>query len=70
VRDPQLRAETVIAVARLAGDLGWHAAGVARSPLPGPSGNVEFFLWLRRMDRPALLESEISGIVTAAVESS
>jgi 23S rRNA (cytidine1920-2'-O)/16S rRNA (cytidine1409-2'-O)-methyltransferase len=21
---------------------------VARSPLPGPSGNVEFFLWLRK----------------------
>jgi 23S rRNA (cytidine1920-2'-O)/16S rRNA (cytidine1409-2'-O)-methyltransferase len=21
---------------------------VATSPLPGPSGNVEFFLWLRR----------------------
>ena len=27
---------------------GWGAAGVATSPLPGPSGNVEFFLWLRR----------------------
>ena len=24
------------------------ARAVARSPLPGPSGNVEFFLWLRR----------------------
>jgi 23S rRNA (cytidine1920-2'-O)/16S rRNA (cytidine1409-2'-O)-methyltransferase len=23
-------------------------AGAVRSPLPGPSGNVEFFLWLRR----------------------
>jgi hypothetical protein len=27
---------------------GWGTAGVARSPLPGPSGTVEFFLWLRR----------------------
>ena len=27
---------------------GWGAEMVAASPLPGPSGNVEFFLWLRR----------------------
>ena len=48
VRDPALRAGAVVAVAERAGELGWGAAGVARSPLPGPSGNVEFFLWLRR----------------------
>src|SRR3954467_6809904 len=48
VRDPALRAEAVAAVARRAASLGWGARAVARSPLPGPSGNVEFFLWLRR----------------------
>jgi 23S rRNA (cytidine1920-2'-O)/16S rRNA (cytidine1409-2'-O)-methyltransferase len=48
VRDPALRAESVVDVARHAAGLGWGVAGVARSPLPGPSGNVEFFLWLRR----------------------
>lgn len=48
VRDPALRAETVLSVAEAAHRLGWGTAGVARSPLPGPSGNVEFFLWLRR----------------------
>ena len=48
VRDPALRAESVLAVARTAQELGWGMAGVARSPLPGPSGNVEFFLWLRQ----------------------
>jgi 23S rRNA (cytidine1920-2'-O)/16S rRNA (cytidine1409-2'-O)-methyltransferase len=48
VRDPALRAETVIQVAERASGLGWGARAVARSPLPGPSGNVEFFLWLRR----------------------
>ncbi len=26
---------------------GWGAQAVTVSPLPGPSGNVEFFLWLR-----------------------
>ena len=48
VRDPALRAEAGAAVAERAAALGWGARAVARSPLPGPSGNVEFFLWLRR----------------------
>jgi 23S rRNA (cytidine1920-2'-O)/16S rRNA (cytidine1409-2'-O)-methyltransferase len=48
VRDPALRAEAVLSVAAVAEDLGLGVAGVAVSPLPGPAGNVEFFLWLRR----------------------
>lgn len=48
VRDPALRAEAVLGVATAADERGWGACGVAVSPLPGPSGNVEFFLWLRR----------------------
>ena len=35
-------------VGRAAASLGWGTAGVVASPLPGPAGNVEFFLWLRR----------------------
>lgn len=48
VREPALRAEAVLAVAGAGLELGWGTAGLARSPLPGPSGNVEFFLWLRQ----------------------
>lgn len=48
VRDPALRAEAVSAVADAAAERGWGAHLLATSPLPGPSGNVEFFLWLRR----------------------
>ncbi len=47
VRDPELRAAAVAAVAAAAGRLGWGVAGVVASPLPGPSGNVEFFMHLR-----------------------
>jgi 23S rRNA (cytidine1920-2'-O)/16S rRNA (cytidine1409-2'-O)-methyltransferase len=53
VREPALRAESVLSVAAAGGELGLGVAGVAVSPLPGPSGNVEFFLWLRR-DAPAV----------------
>jgi 23S rRNA (cytidine1920-2'-O)/16S rRNA (cytidine1409-2'-O)-methyltransferase len=48
VRDPALREEAVAAVAGAARRIGLGVRGVAASPLPGPSGNVEYFLWLRR----------------------
>jgi 23S rRNA (cytidine1920-2'-O)/16S rRNA (cytidine1409-2'-O)-methyltransferase len=47
VRDPALRAEAVTSVAEAAEERGWGARAVTVSPLPGPKGNVEFFLWLR-----------------------
>jgi 23S rRNA (cytidine1920-2'-O)/16S rRNA (cytidine1409-2'-O)-methyltransferase len=52
VRDPQLRAEAVRGVADAAWLLGLGVAGVTASPLPGPAGNVEYFLWLRRGAAP------------------
>ena len=56
VRDPALRAEAVTSVADAAARRGWGAQMVTTSPLPGPSGNVEFFLWLRR--GPARIDAE------------
>ncbi|MGY2005173.1 TlyA family RNA methyltransferase [Blastococcus sp. SYSU DS1024] len=47
VRDPEHRVQAVLEVGRAAHALGWGTAGVVASPLPGPAGNVEFFLWLR-----------------------
>ena len=47
VRDEALRAEAVRGVAAGAASRGWGARAVTTSPLPGPSGNVEYFLWLR-----------------------
>jgi 23S rRNA (cytidine1920-2'-O)/16S rRNA (cytidine1409-2'-O)-methyltransferase len=64
VRDPMHRADAVVRVAAVAGELGWPARGVVRSPLPGPSGNVEFFLWLRQ-GGAGLTEDEIVRIVTS-----
>ena len=52
VRDLDLRTEAVLGVAEAAASRGWGAQAVTTSPLPGPSGNVEFFLWLRRGVEP------------------
>jgi 23S rRNA (cytidine1920-2'-O)/16S rRNA (cytidine1409-2'-O)-methyltransferase len=47
VREPGLRSEAVRTIAERAAGLGLGTAGVTASPLPGPAGNVEYFLWLR-----------------------
>lgn len=69
VRDVELRAEAVLGVAAAAAARGWHARMVATSPLPGPSGNVEFFLWLRR-DSAGLPDADIHDAVVHAGVSS
>lgn len=48
VRDPALRKDAVKEVAESAYDVGLGILGITASPLPGPAGNVEYFLWLRR----------------------
>ena len=58
VRDPQLRKEAVILIAQSAFDLGYGCKGVVASSLPGPAGNVEYFLWLQK-GAPALLEVDL-----------
>lgn len=64
VREPELRVAALTEVAQRAAELGWYPAGAVASPAPGPAGNVEYFLWLRRdasSDDPAgLLEKAVA----------
>ncbi|MCZ7418017.1 TlyA family RNA methyltransferase [Verrucosispora sp. WMMA2121] len=64
VRDPELRAQAVLDVAAAAATLRLGLADLAASPLPGPSGNVEFFVWLRR-DAPPADPDRVRTVVTA-----
>jgi 23S rRNA (cytidine1920-2'-O)/16S rRNA (cytidine1409-2'-O)-methyltransferase len=64
VRDPGLRAEAVTAVARTAAELGLGVLGVTASPLPGPAGNVEYFVWLRR-GAPPLDDEDLRAAIAA-----
>ncbi|SLE58162.1 cytotoxin/hemolysin TlyA [Mycobacteroides abscessus subsp. massiliense] len=64
MRDPRLRADAVVSVARRARSQGWFTAGVTASPLPGPSGNVEYFLWLRRTDSDVDVEAAVAEAVS------
>ncbi len=70
VRDPALRAQAVVTVVEAAWSHGLAVHGVVASPLPGPSGNVEYFLWLRPDgdDRAAAPDpGTVSGLVATAV---
>ncbi|MFC4036008.1 TlyA family RNA methyltransferase [Streptomyces polygonati] len=62
VRSTELRAESVRKVAGQAAGLGLGVLGVTASPLPGPSGNVEYFLWLRT-GAPALDPADVDRAV-------
>ncbi len=65
VRDPDLRVSAVVKVAEAASRLGLVLQDVTASPLPGPSGNVEYFLWLRSL--PGQQGTAVEGTIDAAV---
>ena len=55
-------------MARRAAQLNWLTVAVTASPLPGPAGNVEYFLRLRAdTDRP-LLAGSLDDAIRQAVE--
>ncbi|MFH1350499.1 MAG: TlyA family RNA methyltransferase [Pseudomonadota bacterium] len=48
VRDASLHHEVIHLLSTFAEGLGWHVIGHMTSPLTGPKGNKEFFLYLKR----------------------
>lgn len=70
VRDPALRVEAATTVARVGTELGLEPLGCVASPLPGPSGNVEYFLHLRRTrtGEPVEMTEEADDAIRIAVE--
>ena len=64
VRDPRLRAQAVMGVAHALQEAGAGVRDIVASPLPGPSGNVEYFVWA---SRGVALHTEIEQLVAQAV---
>jgi 23S rRNA (cytidine1920-2'-O)/16S rRNA (cytidine1409-2'-O)-methyltransferase len=64
VRDPDLRVEAVLSVAARAAELGMGVCGVCASVLPGPAGNTEYFVWLRR-GAPEVDPQQVRDVVLA-----
>ncbi len=70
VREPESRASAVLEVLAEARQLGLATLGVVASPLPGPSGNVEYFAWLRRASTESTVDDkgEVEDLVRTAVK--
>jgi len=73
VRDQDLRHAAVLGVVESAASLGMVPWGVSASPLPGPSGNVEYFLWLRRDGYPLhegepIAQTTMESAIRTAIE--
>lgn len=69
VRSAELRAEVTLRVARFAQQLGLSVRDAVASPLPGPSGNVEYFLWLvKDAGASARDDDSLTDVVARAVE--
>ncbi len=52
VRDENLRLRAVDAVVAAASALGWTSTWRGTSPLPGPAGNIEYFVAFERAEAP------------------
>ncbi|MFC4556480.1 TlyA family RNA methyltransferase [Georgenia faecalis] len=69
VRDVALHAEAVRTVADAAAGLGLATHAVVPSPLPGPSGNVEYFIGLRRDHPHALVGDALDAAIAEAIRT-
>ncbi|MFT0848598.1 TlyA family RNA methyltransferase [Actinomycetaceae bacterium L2_0104] len=67
VRDPSLHASAVAEVARSARASGLAICAVAASPLPGPAGNVEYFLHMKA-GVPGLQGEELEEAIWRAID--
>lgn len=67
VRNPEHHVETVESVACCAMDNGLGILAIEASPLPGPSGNVEYFLHMRAGDSDAIASEELHSRIEDAV---
>jgi 23S rRNA (cytidine1920-2'-O)/16S rRNA (cytidine1409-2'-O)-methyltransferase len=66
VRDPGLRREAVQRVCVAAAQQHLHLRAVRASRWPGPSGNVEYFVWLSPDDAPVDVTGAGAGTIEAA----
>ena len=63
VRDSSQRVSSVLTVAAAGRTHGLGVRAVSASPLPGPAGNVEYFVWFRR-GAPDIVESDVERVVS------
>lgn len=67
VRDPAVHQDVLESVAGAIRALGWVVCGLGWSPITGPEGNIEFWVWSKRRGVPS---GETPGAVVSAAHES
>ena len=60
VREPEVHREVISRIVDFADSIGFEAAGLDFSPIRGPEGNIEYLLYLRKMEEPKPEVRELS----------
>lgn len=68
VRDRQVHRRVLEETCAMAEQFGLRIAGLTVSPAPGPAGNIEFLLWLRRTSSPDA-HLDLTQAIDQALES-
>lgn len=64
VRDASIHEDVLQSVVRDVDAAGWVVRGLGWSPITGPEGNIEFWIWAARTGEPGLVEP--AAVVAAA----
>ena len=68
VRDPDVRVDAVVEAGEAAAAAGYSVLGVCSSGLPGPAGNLEWFLWLAELGREGAIDLAELRAAAQAIE--
>ena len=69
VRDMDVHTEVVNRMVSEAVQAGFSVLGLDYSPVKGPEGNIEYLMWIRKSDSPAVRENlDAAGVVKASHE--
>jgi 23S rRNA (cytidine1920-2'-O)/16S rRNA (cytidine1409-2'-O)-methyltransferase len=63
IRDPEIHARILLDVLGFAVECGYNLRGLAKSPLLGPKGNVEFLAWLGIGENQADLTEMVNNLI-------
>jgi len=68
IRDPIIHQDVLRDVLSFITEAGYTTRGLARSPVIGPKGNVEFLVWLQVPKNPDLPEIPIETLISEVVD--
>lgn len=67
IRDPEIHRGVLQDILQTASDMGYAVRGLARSPVTGPKGNVEFLSWFKISPKKTLSSLEMDALIESVM---